>query len=203
MNSAIRRSTNRFFRLLPAALLFVHLFCASAMAAGDGAGDWRPVYDTIMMWVNFLILAFVIYRYGKTPFLNFLKGRQREVSEEIDELEERKQTFERQIEETRQMIADSSSRFEKIKSRITEEGERKRQEIIDQANDQSRKMLEMEKKKAASQIVQAKQLLLAELADTASDMALNRLPQEITDADQDNMLSLYINQITQYAEQTG
>jgi len=173
------------------------------MAAGDGAADWRPVYDTIMLWVNFFILAFVIYRYGKTPFLNFLKGRQKEVSDEIDELEERKQTFERQIEETQQAISDSSTRFEKIKSRITEEGERKRQQIIDQANEQSRKMLEMEKKKAANQIVQARQLLLAELADSASDMALNRLPQEITDADQDNMLSLYINQITQYAEQAG
>ena len=132
-----------------------------------------------------------------------MKGRQKEVSEEIDELEERKQTFERQIEETQQAISDSSTRFEKIKSRITEEGERKRQQIIDQANEQSRKMLEMEKKKAANQIVQAKQLLMAELADSASDMALNRLPKEITDADQDNMLSLYINQITQYAEQTG
>ena len=203
MNNAIRHTANRFFRLAPCALLFVHLFCANAMAAGDGAADWRPVYDTIMLWVNFFILAFVIYRYGKTPFLNFLKGRQKEVSDEIDELEERKQTFERQIEETQQAISDSSTRFEKIKSRITEEGERKRQQIIDQANEQSRKMLEMEKKKAANQIVQARQLLLAELADSASDMALNLLPQEITDADQDNMLSLYINQITQYAEQAG
>ena len=202
MNNAIKHTANRFFRVAPAALLFFHLFCTSAMA-GDGAADWRPVYDTIMLWVNFLILAFVIYRYGKTPFLNFLKGRQKEVSQEIDELAERKQTFERQIEETQQAILDSSTRFEKIKSRITEEGERKRQEIIDQANEQGRKMLAMEKKKAANQIVQAKQLLMAELADSASDMALNRLPQEITDADQDNMLSLYINQITQYAEQAG
>ena len=202
MNNAVRHTATRFFRLLAAALFLVPLFYTSAMA-GDGPADWRPMYDTIMMWVNFLILAFVIFYYGKTPLLNWLKGQQKEVSDEIGEMEQRKQAFERQIEETRQMISDSSARFDKIKSRITEEGKRKRQEIIDQANEQSRKMLEMEKKKAANQIVQAKQLLLAELTDTAGDMALNRLPREITDADQDNMLSLYINQITQYAEQAG
>ena len=202
MNNAIRQTVNRFFRLAPAILLLMHVFSASALAAENSA-EWRPIYDTVMLWVNFFILAFLIYRYGKKPFLNFLKGRQDEVAGEIKELADRKESFEQQIEETRQMIQDSGTRFEKIKSRIKDEGERKRQQIIDQANEQSRKLMEMEKKNAANQILQARQRLLAELADSASDLALNRLPKEITDNDQNNMLSLYINQIAEYAEQAG
>lgn len=202
MNNAIRQTTNRLFRLAPAILLFMHLFCASAMAA-DNSVEWRPIYDNIMLWINFFILAYGIYYLGRKPFMNFLKGRQKEVADEIKELADRKESFERQIEETRQMIQDSGTRFEKIKSRIKDEGERKRQQIIDQANEQSRKLMEMEKKKAANQILQARQHLLAELADSASDLALNRLPKEITDDDQNNMLSLYINQIAEYAEHAG
>ena len=202
MNKAIIKTSNRLLGLAPTLLLLIHIFSASAMAAENSA-EWRPVYDTVMLWVNFFILVFLIYRYGRKPFMNFLKGQQDEVTDEIEQLEDRKQSFERQIEETRQMIQDSTSRFEKIKSRIMEEGERKRQEIIDQANEQSQKLMELEKKKAANQILQAKQFLLAELADSASDMALNRLPAEVTETDQENMLSLYINQISKYAEQAG
>ncbi len=187
---------------MPVILMVLHMLGTSAMAS-ENSIDWRTIYDNIMIWVNFFILAYVIYRFGRKPFLNFLKGRQNEVAEEIKELEDRKKAFESQIQEARQMITESSTRFEKIKSRIAEEGKRKRQQIIDQANKQSRKLLEMEKKKATNQILQARHLLLAELADKASDMALNRLPKEITESDQNNMLSLYINQITEYAEQAG
>jgi F-type H+-transporting ATPase subunit b len=202
VNKAVRQPINRFSRIIPAVLLLLHLFGTSAIA-GDNSADWRPIYDTVMLWVNFLILAFVVYRYGKRPFLTFLKGRQDEVADEIKDLEDRKQEFERQIEETHQMIKDSSTRFENIKSRIKAEGERKRQEIIDHANEQSQKLMEMEKKKAANQIVQARQFLLAELADSATSMALSRLPSEITDTDQDKLLSFYITQLSEYAEQAG
>jgi len=202
VNNWIRKAANQCFRLMPAVLIVIHMLGPSAMAS-DNSVDWRAIYDNIMIWVNFFILAYVIYYFGRKPFMDFLKGREKEVSEDIRQLEERKKTFEDQIQETEQMIKDSSSRFEKIKSRITEEGERKRQQIINQANEQSRKLLEMEKKKAANQIVQARQLLMAELADTASDLALDRLPKEINEADQENMLSLYIHQIAEYAEKAG
>ena len=198
-----RQTATRLFVLFAAALFIaLPLFATPALAA-EGGGDWRPVYDTVMLWVNFLILAFVIYYFGRRPLGNFLKGQQDEVSSELKKLEDRKKQFEGQIRETRQMIEESNTRFEKIKTRITEEGRRKRQEIIDGANEQSRKLLEMEKKKAANQIAQARQRLLAELADTASDLAARQLPSEMTEADQENMLSLYISQITAYSQQTA
>lgn len=198
-----RQRASRLFFLLAAAFFIALPLLSTHALAAEGGGDWRPVYDTVMLWVNFFILAFVIYYYGRKPLGNFLKGRQDEVSSELKKLEDRKKQFEDQIQETRQMIEESSTRFENIKARVTEEGRRKRQEIIDGANEQSRKLLEMEKQKAANQIAQARQHLLVELADTASDMAARQLPSEMTEADQENMLSLYINQITAYSQETA
>lgn len=202
MNKIAGKTANRFLRLLPLLIIALHLLSTNAGAA-DSASDWRSVYDVIMLWVNFFILVFIIYYYGRKPIKNFLQGKQDEVSDKIDQLEERKNNFERQIQETRQMIQDSSVRFEEIKSRITEQGKRKRQEIIDQANEQSRKLLEMEKKKAGNQILQARYRLMNELADMAGDMASRQLPAEITAADQENMLSAYLNQIAEYAQKSG
>ncbi len=202
MNNAIRKTARQCARLIPAILIAMHLLGGQALAA-ENAADWRPVYDVIMLWVNFGILVFLIYYYGRKPIANFLKGRQDDIAGEIKELEERKKKLEKEILETRQMIQDSSSRFEKIKERITEEGRRKRQEIIDRANEQSRKLLEIEKKKAANQILQARDRLMGEIADKASDLALNRLPTEITRSDQEHMLALYLKQITAYSRKTG
>lgn len=207
MNKEIKRNrphtATRWFFLLAVALFIALPLLSSQALAAEGGSDWRPIYDTVMLWVNFFILAFLIYYYGRKPLSNFLKGQQDEVSSELKKLEERKEQFEKQIRETRQMIEESGARFEKIKARITEEGRRKRQEIIDQANEQSRKMLEMEKKKAANQIAQARHRLMAELADSASEKALQMLPEEITAEDQENMLQHYIKQIHDYSQKAG
>lgn len=202
MNNAIRKTARQCGRLIPGILIATHLLGAQAFAA-ENAADWRPVYDVIMLWVNFGILVFLIYYYGRKPIANFLKGQQDDIAGEIKELEERKKKFEDEITETRQMIQESSSRFEKIKDRITEEGRRKRQEIIDRANEQSRKLLEIEKKKASNQILQARDRLMSEIADKASDLALSKLPTEITRSDQENMLALYLEQITAYSQKAG
>ena len=194
MNSALKEKVKSLCLLAPVVAAILLLMHTAAFAA-DGSPEWRPVYDTIMRWINFFILVFLIYRYGRRPIKNFLAGRKHEVTREIDRLEERKQEVENQIAETHQQIQESGKRFEKIKSRITEEGKRKRQQIIDQANEQSRKMLEMEKKKAANKIAQARQQLLSETADRASDVALAQLPDEITDQDHRNLLDLYLDNV--------
>lgn len=195
MNSALKKTALASCRILPGASAILLLMCTAAAYAADGTTEWRPIYDTIMRWVNFFILVFLIYRYGRQPFKNFLAGRKYEVTREIDELEDRRKEIENQIAETRRQIEESGKRFEKIKARIKEEGRRKRQQIIDQANEQSRKMIEMEKKKAASQIAQARMRLLAETTDKASEMALQRLARELTDEDHHNLINLYLDNV--------
>ncbi|MBS3808696.1 MAG: ATP synthase F0 subunit B [Desulfobacterales bacterium] len=199
MNSELmKKNIKAFLRLLPviaAVLLVMH----SPAFASETSADWRPTYDIIMRWVNFFILMFLIYRYGRQPFKNFLANRKNQVSGELDRLEKRKKEVEDEIEETRRQIQESTERFEKIKSRIIEEGRRKKQQIIDQANEQSRKLLETEKKRAASRIAQARRQLLDETADKAGTIALDMLPREITDEDQRNMLNLYIDNVNKIA----
>lgn len=194
MGSTLNKTIKISCLLLPG-IAVVLLLTHTAAFAAEGSPEWRPVYDTVMRWVNFFILVFLIYRYGRQPFKNFLAGRKKEVSREIDRLEERKKEVENKVAETQRLIEQSGEQFERIKTRIIEEGKRKRQQIIDQAREQSAKMLEMEKKKAANRIVNARQQLLAETVDKAGELALSRLPEELTEEDQSNILSLYIDNV--------
>lgn len=184
---------------LGAMLLCIHLLASNAFA---GDATFRPTYDKIMMVVNFFILAFVIVKYGKRPFMDFLRGRSDEVEKSIHELQKQKNAIDAKISKTNQMIEDSSAKFEQIKARIINEGERAKQKIIEDAKTQSKKIIELEKLKVENRIVQAKNQFMAELVDAASALAQNRLPAEITDQDHQQLLNLFLSNITHATEQT-
>ena len=182
-------------KIFVAGLLLLHCLAVPALAAENSA-EWRPIYDTIMMWVNFGILAFLLYRYLRNPLKKFIQGQQAEVADEIQKFEEQKKEMQEQIQETRQQIENSGARFERIKKRIIEEGEKAKEHIIADARQQSRKMLELEKTRASNRIAQARKQFMSELVDSATRTAQDRLPRELTDEDHRNMLDMYIDNVS-------
>jgi len=179
------------------AILGILLLSTSAAAADPG---WRPIYDQVMLWINFFIFVFLAVKYGKKPLLNFLQGQKDEVADQIHRLQKQKNAIEAKIKKTHTMIEDSSVRFEQIKSRIMEDGERSRQKIIEDAKAQSKNIIEVEKLKAANQIVQAKDQFMAELVDEASALAQKKLPSEINDSDHNKLLDVFLSNISQAPE---
>ncbi|MDY6905965.1 MAG: ATP synthase F0 subunit B [Thermodesulfobacteriota bacterium] len=179
---------------------FVSLLCCSSLpalaseAAGDGHA-WRPLYDQIMMYVNFGILVFLIVRFGKRPFQNFLQSKHDEVVEEIKSLEEKKEKMKAEAKETEEKVAAGDRHIQRIKSRIIEEGERVKQSIIDDAKTQGEFMIAESRKKAGSRFREARQAFRAELIDQAVAIAADRLPQALQAEDRDRMLSTFIDQV--------
>ncbi|RJP94867.1 MAG: hypothetical protein C4518_02575 [Desulfobacteraceae bacterium] len=182
------------------ALLGVLLLTSSAVAADPG---WRPIYDQVMTYINFFIFVFLAVKFGRKPLMNFLKGQKDEVADEIHRLQKQKNALEVNINKAQQMIADSSARFEQIKARIMEDGERSKQKIIDDATAQGKNIIEAEKLKATNQIVQAKNQFMSELADEASALALKRLPKEINDSDHNKLLDLFVSNLSEVAKKSA
>ena len=124
------------------AILGILLLTTSAAAAEPG---WRPIWDKVMLWINFFIFVFLAVKFGKKPLMNFLQGQKDEVADQIHRLQKQKNALEAQIKKTHAMIEDSNVRFEQIKSRIIEDGERSRQKIIEDAKAQSKNIIEVDK----------------------------------------------------------
>jgi F-type H+-transporting ATPase subunit b len=171
-------------------LLFV-LGVADALAA-ESSGGWRKTYDLILMWINFGILAFIIVKYGKGPIMDFLHGRKAELAREIGDIEEQKKAMMAKINDTYRTLDQSDARFEALKKKIVQQGEKKKQEIIEDAQEQSRLILDTTKQKIESRIVQAKATFRAELIDAATELALERLPKEITEEDDRKLVEQYL-----------
>lgn len=182
LNIIYRSSIFSFLSFAFSGLILVHLFGFEAVASEE-AGEWRPIYDKVMLVVNFLIIAFVVYKFGKEPLVNFLKQQREEVAGEIESLEKAKKDADLKVEETRLIIEKGDEKLEKLKKRITEQGEKEKEKIIENSREQSRIMIKAAKKRIDTWMLQAQKQYKSELIDMAVAAAINKLPGVITEDD--------------------
>ena len=190
----IKKNAWLSFSCLAAVVFTIHI-CGYDAIASENAAGWRSLYDTILRWLNFGILVFIIVKFGKTPITNFLKGQKEELALEIKKIEEEKEIAVAKTEEIQQKLDESDLYFSQLKNRIIEQGEKKKQQIIDKAHKQSLMMIDESKRKIGNQILTAKDKFRSELVDASIDLALKRLPDEITSKDDQKLLDNYITGI--------
>ncbi|RTZ96402.1 MAG: ATP synthase F0 subunit B [Deltaproteobacteria bacterium] len=183
-----------FFVWLPGILLGLLLLAGPALAGDEPAG-WRSAYDEVMLWVNFAIFVLVIVKFGRAPIASFLKGQKEAVADEISQIEAQKQQAEDAVQEVRLQLQASSDRLEKIKARIVSQGEKRKAVIIARAHAESETLLNSSKTRIDGHIAGAREQLRIEMIDAAIGMALKRLPGEMTDQDNANIVDEYLTQV--------
>lgn len=171
-----------------------HLFGTEALA-GETESGWRSSYDLIMMWINFAILVIVIIKFGKNPIGVFFKNQRENISRMIGDIEAQKEENFARIQQTQQLMQETSDRFESIKEKIIVEGEAKKQDIIETARRESQLMIDHANFWIKRQVSQAKQQVKSELIDEAFERALQRLPQALTREDKDKVINRYLAEI--------
>jgi len=186
----MNRPRNRAWVFFLSVLLLLILSCP-ASAASPAAG-WRETYDLAMRWVNFVILAVVIVKFGRSPLKQFISGQKEKVIREITRKEEEKNAAAQRLDQILSEIKHSEARFEDLKARIIDQGEKRKQEIIDDARLQSRLMLEDTQRRIQHQIFQAQQKVKAGLVDAAIEMAMERLPRVVTEADNQKFVDRFL-----------
>jgi F-type H+-transporting ATPase subunit b len=165
--------------------------------AAEGSQDWRPIYDLILRWVNFLILAGVLFKFGRRPISSFLKGEKLQIQVEIEELEEKKRQKLESVAEAEAALVESDDRFAKMTERIIADGERRKKEIIESAKAESQRRLDEAQRRVQGQIVNARRRIHSELVDSALQLALERLPELVTEDDNRRRNVHFLDQIQQ------
>ena len=174
-----------------AVVIGIHLLGSEASAA-DNSGNWRPVFDLVMRWLNFGIIVFILVKYARTPIRDFLLSRREEVAREIEGIEAQKEEANKKIQDAARMLDESEVRFARIKERIIQEGETIKQKLIEDAQQESKVLLKSTMKKIESQLLDAKRAFKSELVDMAISLAMKRLPDEITTEDNQNFTNQFL-----------
>ena len=174
------------------AVVFGILLLGTEASAADNSSDWRPVFDLVMRWLNFGIIVFILVKYARTPIKDFLLSRREEVAREIEMVEEKKEAANKKIQDAARMLDESEVRFARVKERIIQEGETKKQKLIEDAKQESKILLESTMKKIDNQLLDAQRAFKSELVDTAISLAMKRLPDEITSEDNQNFTNQFL-----------
>jgi len=173
-------------------LISLHMLGSEVFAA-EGADNWRPIFDGVMRWVNFAILAFLLIKFSRTPIKDFFKSRQKELTSEIKALEKEKQDALREVDENLKLLEESGTRFEKLKEHIAAQGEKNKENIIRAARRESEILLEGSRRKIEYQIIDARNKLKIELIDSAIDIAMKRMPKEVTAEDNQKWIDKFLS----------
>jgi F-type H+-transporting ATPase subunit b len=156
-------------------------------------GGWRPTYDTIMKWVNFFILVGIIVKYSRKPLAGFLTGKREEIRREIDTLEQKKEEISAAVEAANTALSNSTGRLEELKQRIIEQGQQQKLRIIADAQQESQHIMAGAESKIQGAILQARNKVRMEMIDRATDIALERLPAEVTEHDNQKLMEQFLS----------
>ena len=122
--------------------------------------------------------------------------KKQKIAHQINTIEQEKEIAEQKIKETLKVFEDSKIRFAKMKQRIIEDGEKKKEKIITEARQESQILMESTRKKIDNQFLEAQKTLKSELAEMAINLAMERLPAEITEEDNQKWANAFLSNIT-------
>jgi F-type H+-transporting ATPase subunit b len=176
------------------------LFFAGEVLAAEESGNWRPTYDLIMMWINFGLLSFIIVKFGKSPIMNFLHGRKKEVADEIDRVETARDNALADMKETQTKLDEREKYLADMKANVRSQAEENKKRMIEDARRQAAQMLEDAKKKVEYQIVAARQSFQTEMIDMAVNVASEKLPKEVSEYDNEIMVEQYLGSVASFAK---
>jgi len=176
------------------------IFVAIPCLAAEGGGVDRHSWDFILRIVNFAILAFVAYKYGKDPLVKFLASKRASVALSLEELQKERELLLQQQEEQNLLLAQIDEKIGGIKEYYHRLGQDEKDKILARATLQRDHMLEDARQRADREFEQAKVKFRAEVVEMAMELAEQRIRRIITVADDRNLVSDYIDQLSSIGE---
>jgi F-type H+-transporting ATPase subunit b len=175
----------RYFLYYLAIILFIAnivFFTAENMKEGG------ELWNSIMLWVNFGIMAFFYFRFANRPLINML-------GEEGNKISKRLQVIEADVKKARLVLDEEFNKLKKIDDnieKITENilavGTRERNSIIEKARAVADKMVEDAKIAAEYKMESAKKRFSEEMLDMAVSIALDNMRKNVTQEDNDRIV---------------
>lgn len=164
-------------------------------AAGAVFGVPRASWDLALRLINFGILAFLIFKYGKEPLLNFLQGQREQVRGRFESLEDEAKGFEQQKRDQEGLLQGLDQKVEEIKKYYHEVGESEKQRILEQAESTRQFMLKDAEAAAGRDFEEARKRFRAEVVDLAVALAEDRIRKNIGKKDQTQLVTKYVRQL--------
>ncbi len=168
-------------------------------AAGHGAeggahgGGWQAT-DTYRV-MNFAVLAIGLFLILRKPVAQTFSNRIKSIRHELDELEEKKKAAEDELARYNQQLAKLEDEAEKIIQEYIRQGNEARARILEAAKASAAKLEEQARRSIESEFKKAKEQLVQEIMEKALVRAEDKIKTSITPDDQNKLVDEYLQKV--------
>lgn len=193
MRNRKQKSENRiqkFKKLIFSLSIFSIAFASYAFGSGEEA-EHAPSLWKDYMWkiINFGILVFILFKFGKKPIQNFLQKRTELIEKTLNEAKEAKEAALKALHEVEERLKTKDAEIEAILSAARKSGEYERDRIIEESSKLKEKILEQAKTNIDFELKHAKEVIKAEAVELAMELAEKKLKDKLTKDEQEKLLA--------------
>lgn len=185
---------NRLPRLVPA-LVTAGLFLLPALALASEEAGGNPWYDLVMKFVNFGILAGILFYFLRKPVSQALSDRSADIRRELEEARQAKEDAEARYQEYKEKVANLEQEILRIRADFKEEGEKQRQRVLDEATAAVESIRKQAEATGDNEVKRAQQQLRDEVAELAVELAEKLIAKAYTPEDQKKALAQTIDRV--------
>jgi len=197
----IYRSNTRL-RFLLVSVLVLTLVGSLALVAfaaenQQETSNFKKTWMTSWRLLNFLILAFFLFKLLKEPIGRFFKESVRVIQEQLQGTEQACLDAGQELDAVESRLKSLDEEIQKLQDTIGELGERERDKIIANAKQAAELILEKAKLEAAFSTQQARSQLRREVVDGAVKLAEESIRKAIESGDQERLVDAYLQDLQQ------
>jgi F-type H+-transporting ATPase subunit b len=167
----------------------------SALWASGGGMELESGFTLAMRFVNFALLAVLLYYLLNKPIRNFLNQRQQGVRESLDEAEKAKAEAAVRYKEMERRLAQAQKEIEELKQMLLDQGRREKEKILASAQAEAEKIRRQAEATAAQELKQAQHMLRGEAVELAARMAEGILRKGIGPKDHERLVQEYVDTV--------
>jgi len=189
---------NQWLCIFAIVALVLVMFSLPALASGGGGHGaetkgWEST-DTARV-LNFAVLAALIVFLFKKFGMPLLDGRIQGIQAQLDELKNKKQAAQKELDAYNEKLAHLEAEAEKIVAEYTRQGEDAKERILKEAALSADKLKEQATRNIHYEFERAKERLQAEVVEKALAKAEEILTAKITEEDQNRLVDEYLDKV--------
>lgn len=165
------------------------LLAVTVFASEEGAGAHTSLFkDYLWKIINFGILAFILFKFGRKPLQSFLKQRAELIEKTLKEAQQAKEAAQKALQEVEERLKTKDKEIEDIISASRRSGEEARESLIQQGDRLKEKILEQARVNIEYELKSAKEAIKAEAVEIAMELAEKKLKERLTKEEQKRLL---------------
>jgi F-type H+-transporting ATPase subunit b len=145
--------------------------------------------------LNFIVLIFLLVKFGAKPIGTALAGRQQKVKEELEELEARRDAAEKSYKEFEAKLATVEKDIDSVVEKAVAQAEVEKTRIIEKAEQTAADIKRQAELSIQNEVMEARRTLKNDIADQATVMAEELIVKNLTPEDQVKIIEDYLDKV--------